>query len=217
MRFMLTLPVSALWGIVAVVPAVAQDNLSVDDVLDVWQKQKAAFHELQSSGLGKTRGLELITIDDPAETMATDSVSVTSADAPADPNRPLTATGEQVQPVVFGQLAPELQVNLQIRFAFDSAALSDDQKPRLDKICQAMEQSDVHLFRIIGHTDAAGSEEYNQRLSVLRAREVASYLIEDCGITASRLEAMGMGMRFPFNTQNPRADENRRVEFQALS
>lgn len=217
MRFMLTLPIAALGGILAAAPVVAQDGLSVEDVLEVWQKQRAAFHEVETSGLGRTRGLELVTIDGTTAPAASDKVSVTAGSAPTDPNRPLTPAGEQVQPVVFGQLAPELQVNLQIRFAFDSAALSDDQKPKLDKICQAMEQSDVHLFRIIGHTDASGSQEYNQRLSVLRAREVASYLVEDCGIAATRLETMGMGMRFPFNAQDPRADENRRVEFQALS
>ncbi|AUH66686.1 OmpA family protein (plasmid) [Paracoccus zhejiangensis] len=150
-----------------------------------------------------------------AETAATsETAAATSA---TDPNRPLTAAPETVQPVVFGQLAPELQVNLQINFGFDSAALAEDEKPKMQKICEAMKQSDVQVFRIVGHTDTAGSDDYNERLSVLRANEVVRFLTEECGIDAARLEALGMGERFPFNAENTRADENRRVEFQAIS
>ncbi|RCW89006.1 OmpA family protein [Paracoccus lutimaris] len=217
--------------LIGTAPALAQDDLSVDQVLGAWQKQKQIFHEAQSSGLGQTRGLKLIAVEgvDAAETAPQQGVSVTaSTDAPTstdttpmDPNKPLVAatatTTTTTAPLVFGQLDPELQVNLQIKFGFDSAALADDQKPRLDKICQAMKLSDVQLFRIVGHTDTAGTDTYNERLSVLRAKEVARYLVEDCNITASRLETLGLGERFPLNQDDPRADENRRVEFQALS
>jgi OmpA-OmpF porin, OOP family len=217
MRFTPAFLSVVLGSVIAAIPAVAQDDLAVDEVLSIWQKQKEVFHKAQSSELGRTRGLELITIDDPAAATADEGVSVTAGNAPTDPNRPLTNDPEQAQPVVFGQLAPELQVNLQIRFAFDSAALADDQKTKLNKVCQAMGQSDVQLFRIVGHTDAAGPADYNEKLSALRAEEVARHLVEDCGIARSRLETMGVGRRFLFNTQNPLADENRRVEFQALS
>lgn len=208
--------------LVAVAPAAAQDDLSVDEVLNAWQKQKQVFQEAESNGLGRTRGLTLVTVDSatPAEPPPQEGVSVTATTdaAPTDPNKPLSATPDAtVTPVVFGQLDPELQVNLQIKFGFDSAALSDDQKPRLDKICEAMKQSDVAQFRIVGHTDSAGGDTYNERLSVLRAKEVARYLVEDCDISSARLETLGLGERFPLNQGNPAADENRRVEFQALS
>lgn len=115
------------------------------------------------------------------------------------------------------QLPKDEQVNIQISFDFDSAALRADQKPKLATLCQVMQGIDVQLFRIVGHTDASGSADYNQRLSLLRAEEVKRHLVSDCGIAATRLEAVGVGEQFPFNEQNPRADENRRVEFQALS
>lgn len=219
----------------AALPAAAQNDLSVEDLVGLWSKQKEVFNQAESNPLGKTRGLELVTIDDqgavqgsaPAQPEAGASVvmaptpadtgTATAATVPTDPNRPLTAAPESVQPVVFGQLAPELQVNLQINFGFDSAALADEEKPKLQKICEAMKQSDVEVFRIVGHTDTAGSDDYNERLSVLRANEVVRFLIDDCGISATRLEALGMGERFPFNADNTRADENRRVEFQAIS
>lgn len=219
MRFKFALSALAatlIWG----VPAQAQD-LSVDEVLGAWQKQKQVFREAGSNELGQTRGLKLVTVEgvDAEEAKPQEGVSVSASTeaAPTDPNKPLVPAGEAAPPLVFGQLDPELQVNLQIKFGFDSAALSDDQKPRLDKICQAMKLSDVQLFRIVGHTDTAGTDAYNERLSILRAREVARYLVEDCGITASRLETVGLGERFPLNQADPRAEENRRVEFQALS
>lgn len=108
------------------------------------------------------------------------------------------------------------QVNVRISFDFDSAALRADQKPKLSALCQAMNSVDVAVFQIIGHTDSSGSAQYNERLSLLRAQEVKRFLVSDCGIAETRLKAIGMGESAPFNTANPRADENRRVEFQAL-
>jgi outer membrane protein OmpA-like peptidoglycan-associated protein len=75
----------------------------------------------------------------------------------------------------------------------------------------------VNVFRIVGHTDAVGSASYNDRLSQLRAEEVKRYMVGDCGIPADRLEAVGVGPRHPLNPDNPRGEENRRVEFQAMS
>lgn len=115
------------------------------------------------------------------------------------------------------ELSPDEQVNIQISFDFDSAALREDQKPKLATLCEVMQRVDVDVFRIIGHTDAAGSAGYNERLSLLRAQEVRRYLVGDCGIPETRLQAVGVGEEFPLNKDDPRADKNRRVEFQALS
>ena len=108
------------------------------------------------------------------------------------------------------------QVNIQVSFDFDSAALRDDQKAKLVTLCQVMQAVDVAVFQIIGHTDSSGKASYNQRLSLLRAQEVKRHMVSSCGIDASRLEAVGMGETVPLDTQDTRSDENRRVEFQAL-
>jgi outer membrane protein OmpA-like peptidoglycan-associated protein len=79
-----------------------------------------------------------------------------------------------------------------------------------------MKAVDVAVFQIIGHTDSSGSASYNQNLSLLRAEEVKRHLVSNCGIEATRLEAIGLGESAPFNPDDPRSDENRRVEFQAL-
>ena len=106
---------------------------------------------------------------------------------------------------------------MMIEFAFDSAALDEAQKPKLAKLCNVMKASDIQLFRIIGHTDASGTDDYNERLSRLRAEEVQRFFVKDCGIDAGRLEAVGVGERFLLEGTDPDSDQNRRVEFQALS
>ena len=109
------------------------------------------------------------------------------------------------------------EINFRITFDFDSAALRDDQEPKLGTLCQVMRTADISLFRIVGHTDAVGTAEYNERLSQLRAEEVRRHLVDDCGIAAERLQAVGVGEQRLADPQDPGSDENRRVEFQALS
>jgi len=228
---------SAIVAVLAVAPfgATAQ-QLTDEELLQLFHNQRDAFQEARADPLGRTRSLVLVTVDDvdpssaPAEASAgaAEAVSIESAPdvaaAGADANIPLAglagdavpaATPEGTQ-MVFGQLAPELQVNVRIEFGFDSAALAPSQLPLLSQLCNVMQASDIQLFRIVGHTDASGTVEYNERLSLLRAQEVQRYLVRDCGIAADRLEAVGMGPRFLFNEENPRSGENRRVEFQAL-
>lgn len=110
----------------------------------------------------------------------------------------------------------EEQINIRISFDFDSDVLRRDQAAMLDTLCGVMRRVDVNLFQIIGHTDGSGSQAYNLTLSERRARAVKRHLVSDCGIPAARLQVIGVGERALFNPDNPLADENRRVEFQAL-
>jgi len=148
----------------------------------------------------KTRGLSIVPTVDPA---AVDPAAV--------------GTVAPVQQVVVAELPPDEQVNINIRFDFDSSALRPDQEPLLVALCNAMKTTDVQVFRIVGHTDSSGSASYNETLSQLRAEEVKRHLESNCGIPADKMEAVGVGARYPFDPANPRADVNRRVEFQALS
>jgi len=117
----------------------------------------------------------------------------------------------------FAVLPKEEQVNINIRFDFDSAALRPDQKPKLAALCAAVTTTGVGTLRIVGHTDSSGSAAYNERLSLLRAEEVKSHLASECNIPADQMEAVGMGKRFLYDPADPRGEVNRRVEFQALS
>jgi outer membrane protein OmpA-like peptidoglycan-associated protein len=48
----------------------------------------------------------------------------------------------------------------------------------------------------VGHTDRAGSQEFNDRLSMRRAQTVAAFLIKE-GIPAQQIETAGRGKREP--------------------
>lgn len=122
-----------------------------------------------------------------------------------------------VSPVEIADIPKSEQVNINISFDFDSAVLRDDQKPNLTNLCVAMKSVAVDVFKIIGHTDSSGSEDYNDQLSLLRAQEVKRFMVSDCGIASDRLEAVGVGERYPFNENDTKSDENRRVEFQVVS
>lgn len=139
--------------------------------------------------------------------------------APSTPAVPPAnaATTSVATPIEYTQLSPDEQVNVLISFDFDSAALRADQKPKLATLCEVIQNIDIPLFRIVGHTDASGSAAYNERLSLLRAQEVRRYMVDSCGISDHRLEAAGAGEQFPINPEDPNADENRRVEFQVIS
>lgn len=129
----------------------------------------------------------------------------------------LAANAESpIDPGQVGLLPEDLQVNVRISFDYDSALIKPDQMPVIAQMCRVIEASDIKLFRIMGHTDSAGSDAYNERLSLLRAEEVKRKL-EDCGIAPDRLQAMGLGERFLFDKTDPKGSENRRVEFQAMS
>ncbi len=211
-------------------PAVTAQAQTYSDeqLLQMFDAQRQAFRDAATSGTGQTRGLSLLTIEDvavqagsgvddlaPAPATDTGSVTVGSVTEQASPSAP--AVNPPATPVTYARIDEPMQVNLNIQFGFDSAAIGDDQLPALRQMCTVMQRSDINLFRIVGHTDAAGSDAYNERLSALRAAEVARWLVSDCGIEAGRLETMGLGKRFLKNPENPRGDENRRVEFQALS
>jgi len=69
------------------------------------------------------------------------------------------------------------------------------------------------VIRIEGHTDAVGSDAYNQELSQRRALAVRNVLAARFNIPLSLLPARGLGERRLFDTQHPTAAINRRVEF----
>ena len=139
--------------------------------------------------------------------------------APSDGGAAAPADGATALPAdtTYASVDPTAQVNFQIKFAFDSAALAPDEISKLTTLCEVIKTSDIAQFKIIGHTDSSGKDAYNQSLSLLRAEEVKRRLIEDCGVPDAKLLATGVGEAFPLDAANPKADVNRRVEFQVGS
>ncbi|MDX1328420.1 MAG: OmpA family protein [Arenibacter sp.] len=100
---------------------------------------------------------------------------------------------------------------------FDSG--SDKIKPEsygtLKKIAEALQQESGINVRIVGHTDADGSEAANLELSKKRAASVKTVLSNDFGIAESRLQTDGKGEAQPVEDNSTTAGKakNRRVEF----
>ena len=111
------------------------------------------------------------------------------------------------------------RIDLDIPFDFNSDALRSDVMASLVTLGQALTSDDLSDYRFIvaGHTDGVGSASYNQELSERRAAAVRTFLIDAFGIEEERLVAIGFGFEQLANSENPEADENRRVEIKVYS
>ena len=108
-----------------------------------------------------------------------------------------------------------LLVSQRIYFEFDSDVIRNVSFPVLDEVAAAIRRyPDILRLRVEGHTDQAGTAEYNLDLSFRRARAVVEYLTAH-GVASERLEFQGYGLSRPVaDSANPDAASlNRRVEF----
>ncbi len=100
-----------------------------------------------------------------------------------------------------------------VEFELDSYELREKGRAYLDSLADLIvEFPDIQL-QIVGHTDDLGTDEYNDNLSLRRARSVYNHLVEG-GVDASSLTYEGLGAREPL-TSNKREEgkrRNRRVE-----
>jgi outer membrane protein OmpA-like peptidoglycan-associated protein len=108
--------------------------------------------------------------------------------------------------------------DLKIQFASNSAELTGDSRSTLDALGEAMNRDELRelRFEIGGHTDAKGSEKYNEELSRKRAASVVAYLGRTKGVDRGRLKAVGYGERQPRDAADPNSGANRRVEVRTL-
>lgn len=101
-----------------------------------------------------------------------------------------------------------------VSFASGKASLLPSARDRLQQVASALEQGDSSSKIIVeGHTDATGSREKNQQLSMQRAQAVRQSLISD-GVPPDRIQAVGYGESRPVTDNATPAGRatNRRVE-----
>ena len=100
-----------------------------------------------------------------------------------------------------------------ILFDFDSSTLRPGVRADLSDLASSLRNYPNHDAVIVGHTDATGSESYNQGLSERRANAVRDYLAS-LGIDGYRLRAVGVGETQPIasNETDYGRQQNRRVE-----
>jgi len=105
-------------------------------------------------------------------------------------------------------------VDLEINFDYNSAAVSPQAEPQLHSLGKALTSAELagSVFMLGGHTDAKGTDGYNQGLSERRAETVKKFLMETYKIPAENLVSAGYGESDLKNKADPTAAENRRVQ-----
>jgi outer membrane protein OmpA-like peptidoglycan-associated protein len=105
-------------------------------------------------------------------------------------------------------------IDLEINFDYNSADISKRSLSSVEALGQALTSPDLKgsTFIVAGHTDAVGSEAYNQDLSERRADSIKRYLTDKFGIAGTDLVTVGYGKTKLKDPSHPTADVNRRVQ-----
>jgi outer membrane protein OmpA-like peptidoglycan-associated protein len=130
--------------------------------------------------------------------------------------------GGRVEDLRVAETETEVRIDMaaDVLFDFDKADLLPKAEETLRKAAEVIrEHAGSSAVRITGHTDAKGSDPYNQRLSERRAAAIRSWL-EANGLRGTSFTTSGRGAKEPVapNTKPDGSDDpegrgrNRRVE-----
>ncbi|MFQ5792115.1 MAG: peptidoglycan-associated lipoprotein Pal [Acidobacteriota bacterium] len=105
-----------------------------------------------------------------------------------------------------------------IHFDYDSAALAQEARSRLDRHAQWLLRYPSVTILIEGHCDERGTLEYNLALGERRAAAAYSFLL-NLGIPAERMKTISYGKEFPLDPGHNEAAwaRNRRAHFEITS
>jgi outer membrane protein OmpA-like peptidoglycan-associated protein len=111
-------------------------------------------------------------------------------------------------------VAPAGGIDVEIHFRPASAGLGAAAVSQLETLGVSLREPERKgaALLVVGHTDARGSEEYNQRLSERRAEAVKRFLVARFKLPGDTVMAVGHGKTQPKNAADPFAGENRRVQ-----
>jgi len=98
-------------------------------------------------------------------------------------------------------------------FPSGSATIDNRCKAVLDDVALQLRQNPRAVVTIVGHSDASGAADVNQRISLARAENARDYLVETHGVDAARITADGSGSAEPVadNETAEGRSRNRRI------
>jgi OOP family OmpA-OmpF porin len=100
-------------------------------------------------------------------------------------------------------------------FDHDKSVLKEEGKTALQALNRAIKARGASVVdvRVVGHTDSAGTDEYNMGLSMRRAEAVRAYMVGD-GVAPSIIQVSGEGETNPVasNATGEGRAQNRRVD-----
>ncbi len=123
---------------------------------------------------------------------------------------------------------PIIKIHIKIPnvyFAFDKSNVIDFYKGQIDSVVRVLNEHPGYSVEIQGHTDSKGTDEYNDKLSERRAKEVKTFLIRKKAIAEARITVKTFGEKVPaVANELPNGEDdpegrarNRRVEFKIIT
>lgn len=139
-----------------------------------------------------------------AEPAAKPAAAAAPAPAPAAPPPAAPAPAPAAKPA---------ERSFVVFFAFDKAELTEGSRKVVEQAAVAIRGAQATSIKVTGHTDRAGTEKYNFRLSLRRANVVKAELIR-LGVPPDDIEVAGRGMNDPAvpTPLGVREPKNRRAE-----
>ncbi len=130
---------------------------------------------------------------------------------------PAPVVAEPVAEVVYEEVvevAEPVRVELDVKFDFDKAVVKQDSYSDIENLAEFMKQFPQTATTVEGYTDSVGNPAYNQKLSERRAGAVRDVLVNQYGVEADRVNAVGYGKDRPAADNATREGRaiNRRVE-----
>ncbi|MBO4227388.1 OmpA family protein [Bradyrhizobium neotropicale] len=180
------------------VAAQAGDNVTEEQILRALTPEKKPL----------TRGLSIGPKVEPAANAAQDKFVQTIR---GRSTRSLSsAEREEIATIV----KDKPKIDLEINFDYNSAQINAKSLPSVQALGRALTNADLKgsTFVVAGHTDAAGSEAFNQDLSERRAEAIKRYLVDKYGVNGSDLVTVGYGKSKLKDPRQPLAEANRRVQ-----
>lgn len=140
---------------------------------------------------------------------------VVQAPTPAPVAAPVPAPAPAPAPAPVPVMAMTMQA--ETLFDFDKSVLKPAGKETLDALVADVAKVNVETVIAVGHTDAIGTNSYNQALSIRRVEAVKAYLVSK-GIPSDQIKTEGRGEGQPVASNQTREGraKNRRVEIEVV-
>jgi OOP family OmpA-OmpF porin len=120
------------------------------------------------------------------------------------------STPAQLEPIE----VDSVRVELDVKFDFNKSDVKESSQADIKSLADFMKQYPQTTTTVEGHTDAIGSDAYNQGLSERRANAVRDVLVNQHGIDSVRVSSVGYGESRPVADNGSESGRaiNRRVE-----
>jgi outer membrane protein OmpA-like peptidoglycan-associated protein len=180
--------------------ALAAEDVSEDQILQALTPAKKPL----TRGLSAASQTQTDAVEDAAQAKFVSSIRGRATRSLSASEREEIATMAKEKP----------NIDLEITFDYNSASINTRSLSAVQALGRALTNPDLKgsTFVVAGHTDAAGSDAYNQDLSERRADSIKHYLMDNYHIAASDLVTVGYGKSKLKDPSHPLAEMNRRVQ-----